>query len=142
MKSHDLELSRHPAADPVMTLIQRYKRRVKWLATLSVSLWILATGSGLLFVSFFFVFLYPKMIYMLKTGNTSDMADTWSIIGDWSFNWLLGTGTVAMLAGICTVLLILASNQASMTQLHATLREISEKIKTLQPTAPSKEQAL
>jgi len=139
MKTDDLEISGHPSADKAMTLIQRYKRRVKWLATLAVSLWVLATGSGVLFVSFFFVYLYPRLMHMLKTGKAENMADSWNIIGEWSFNWLVGTGLVGMLAGVCTVLLILASNQASMTQLHATLRDISEKIKNLQPPPPKEQ---
>lgn len=136
MKSLNLE-NEAPSMDKMMVLIQRYKRRVKWLATLAVSLWILATGSGLLFVVFFFVYLFPKLLFMLKSGQAGSMIDTWSIVGEWSFNWLVGTGVVGMLAGVCTVLLILASNQASMTQLHATLRDISEKIKNLQ-TSPEK----
>jgi len=123
-------------AEKTLKLVQVHKRRVRWLAGLAIILWTLASVSGLLFVAFFFVFIYPKIVYMMNDNKMDQMRDAWLILGDWGFNWLIATGVLGMLAGICTVLLILASNQASMIQLHATLSDISEKLRKLQSPPP------
>jgi hypothetical protein len=61
--------------------------------------------------------------------------EDWARAGDLAAQSTLACIIALLLAAVCTVLLILMSRRATLRQINASLIEISERLKLLQPIA-------
>lgn len=121
-------------------VLQRDQRRVRRLAGVTVAAWLLATLL-ILTVLVNFGLLFPRVAKLrmdVEAGKVT-AAERDRIETENALDFHIGTlqiafsVTVLALAAFCTFLLVLASRRATLRQINASLLEISEQLKQLQP---------
>ena len=125
-------------------VLERDRRRVRWLTLLSIAIWLFAAAlilTGL--VSFGLVFpQQAKLVQDVESGNmTNSQRDDVQRMVLMSFQkgTLLIAFSVAIMAvaALFTVLLILMSRRAMLRQMNAGLLEIGEQLRQLRHPPPS-----
>jgi hypothetical protein len=119
------------AADPrrlTREILKRDRRRVRLLAGLTVLLW-LAAGAGL-------AFLVLSLDWYIRAVRTASLMPGQPVTEGTgplhhSVPYVLGSIAALLLAGFCTVALVLSSRRAALRQVNAGLLEISEQLKQL-----------
>lgn len=136
-----------PAGDPRETtqrILRRDRRFVRWLAGLTVVLWLVATSGVCLHAYFLFAFIEPKLEKEIHAaaGNQEDLPQRVHDVFLLVFaiakeSLILGSVTVVsvVIAGILSVLLVFASRRATLRQVNANLMEISEQLRRLNPAS-------
>ena len=124
-------------------VLERDRRRVRWLTLLSIAIWLFAAAlilTGL--VSFGLVFpQQAKLVQDVESGNmTNSQRDDVQRMVLMSFQkgTLLIAFSVAIMAvaALFTVLLILTSRRAMLRQMNAGLLEIGEQLRQLRQPPP------
>jgi hypothetical protein len=125
-------------------VLERDRRRVRWLTGLTVAVWLLAAGLVLTALVGFGL-LFPreaKLLRDIEEGKVppaqQEQALRTHLIG-FQKGTLVMTFSVAVLCGaaLCTLLLLFFSRRATLRQLNAGLLEVAEQLKRLQPPPPS-----
>ena len=125
-------------------VLERDRRRVRWLTLLSIAIWLFAAAlilTGL--VSFGLVFpQQAKLVQDVESGNmTNAQRDDVQRMVLMSFQkgTVLIAYSVAIMAvaALFTVLLILVSRRAMLRQMNAGLLEIAEQLRQLRQPPPS-----
>jgi hypothetical protein len=120
--------------------LARERWRVRLLATLAVLLWLLA-AAGVFFVIYVAIWhLYPKQHKLMHDATLGKVAAE-KIVEIQALHFraieictqVTAAAFVALtLAGLATVLLVLASRRANLRQINAQLAEISAQLKQMQ----------
>ena len=151
-----LDLTPSPLATVVQVdrIIEDDRRRVKWLARLTVALWVLAAlGALLIFIVGGFVF--PAIAKNLNNAaqaaqNAKAMKGELAAPTQTDTAFLLLAKLLAacivvgflsfvlmMAAGLATVVLVFRSRRATLRQINANLLQISEQLKSFAGRQPS-----
>ena len=138
----DLAPAAKPTAAQVERIIERDRRRVRWLTRLTVALWILAAaGAVLIFVIGGFVFpMIAKLLHEAGEGSL-DRPDTPFLMLAKLTALAIAGGSISFVtlvaAGLATVLLVFRSRHATLRQINANLLQISEQLTALKPVLAS-----
>jgi hypothetical protein len=129
------------APDPrelTQKILARDRRRVHRLTGLAALFWVLAVAGFGLLIWQYFKSLAPRLeTYVEGRREFQQDAAVWLLIGNASAGIILACIIALLLAGVCTVLLILASRRATLRQINANLVEICEQLKLLRQVSPS-----
>jgi len=140
-----------PEVDPhrlVASVLEKDRRRVRWLAAVAILLWTLA-GLGIPVCSFLYLeYMFPMINWVLKqvitreTDKTpQELADTAQMLVHHTLKvgTVLVTGSVIALlaAAACTIWLVFAARRATLREVNANLAEISEQLRRLRPASGS-----
>lgn len=117
----------------VARVLDRDRRRMRWLAGLTVVLWGLTAAGVLTTIYFYLWWIHPKVLFHIRQGYTPEFTQTWHIAISTVVYWLAGVTVVLLLAAVSTVAFVAASRRATLRQVNANLREISEQLKALRP---------
>jgi hypothetical protein len=133
----NLDMAAAAAPDPrqlTRTILERDRRRVRWLTLVAVACWGITLFAIALFVLLFFLYLDPRL-HSYAAGRHDPAADAraWVAIAQVTAWVVLGCAATALVAAVCTVLLVLVSRRATLRQINANLVEISEQLKHLRP---------
>jgi hypothetical protein len=137
-----VDVAASPAPDPeqlTRQILARDQRRLRLLASLAVFFWIL-TAAGILSICPFYIMMVAPRLHAYQAGRAQLDRDweAWATVGDWAALWLLACILSLLIAAVLTVLLSLQTRRATLRQINASLREISEQLKRMAPpTAPS-----
>jgi hypothetical protein len=125
-------------------VLERDRRRIRWLTGLTIMLWLIAVGAVLFLHSIYFLYIVPhEQMLMREAGKPDGKFERASAAHTWapSIGTAMITGSIALLAlsVLCTVVLVLTSRRATLRQVNASLIEISEQLRQLRqaPSAPS-----
>jgi hypothetical protein len=140
----ELDVTAAPAPpDPrqlTRTILQRDRRRVRWLTVLSVFFWVLSAAGVVVIIWFYFFHINPRLAaYGAGRAHLQNDWNDWVYAADMGARFVLGCIATFLLAAVCTVLLILASRRAVLRQINANLAEISEQLKRLRAVPPGTE---
>jgi hypothetical protein len=136
-----LELAAVPdARQQVWRVLERDRRRVRFLTVLTTLIWLVAFVL-ILIVLVNFGLLFPqqaKLIHDIEAGTVTpdqrDDAQRLLLVAFQKGTLVIAFSvTVLTVAAFCTVLLTLASRRATLRQVNASLAEISEQLKQLRP---------
>lgn len=132
-----------PEPDPRLLtarIIDRDKRRVRWLAGFTIILWLLAATGICGPIIFYLLFIQPryhgtisrieKQIGVLDSGvvkSSKILLD----VAEWSISIMTLSLGAMILAAFLTVLLVFLSRRATLRQMNANLIEIAEQLKQL-----------
>lgn len=132
----DLSPPALPSSAQVAEIIDRDRRRMKWLSRCTVALWIVA-AMGTITVFVLGGLTFPQIARALREAGEGSMeapntpflmlaklTAMGMLIGSLSF-------VVLVVAGLSTVLLIFGSRKATLRQINANLLQISEQLKAL-----------
>ena len=113
-------------------VLQRDRRRIRWLTGLATLFWVLTAVGILCLCPFYLMFIAPRLrAYQAGRAQLANDWDAWATVGDWAAYWILACIIAFLLAALCTVLLVLLSRRATLRQINASLLEISEQLKQL-----------
>ncbi|HZY85954.1 MAG TPA: hypothetical protein VFE78_14070 [Gemmataceae bacterium] len=121
-------------------VLERDRRRVRWLTGLTVAVWVLAMLLTLgVLVAFGFLFpQYALMMHGVEQGKLTqaqgqEMLRAY-LMGLQKSLLVLALAVAALTkAALLTVVLVFASRRATLRQLNASLIEIAEQLKRLRP---------
>ena len=121
-------------------VLERDRRRVRWLAGLTVAVWVFAALLAVV-VLVVFGFLFPQYAQMMHGVEQGKLAPAQSqevlrvyLLGLQKNLLVLALAVAALTkAALLTVLLVFASRRATLRQLNASLIEIAEQLKKLRP---------
>ena len=111
--------------------MERDRRRIRVLTVLATLFWIAATAGIVWLVVMYFLMVEPRLnAYAVgKAQLEADWKD-WARAGDFAARSLLACLVSMLLAAISTVVLIQFSRHATLRQIHASLSELSERLKS------------
>ena len=140
-----LDLAAVPEArQQVWRVLERDRRRVRFLTILTTAIWLLAVALILtVLVNFGLIFpAQAKLVHDIEAGSVTpaqhDEAQRLLLMAFEKGTLVIAFSvTVLAVAAFCTVLLILASRRATLRQVNASLAEISEQLKQLRPPPPT-----
>ncbi len=138
----NVDVAPPPAApDPrqlTLKILERDRRRIRWLAVLATLFWILTTAGVVCLLPFYVMVVAPRLrAYQLGRAHLEQDWNDWMMVGNWVACWILACIVSLLVAAVCTVLLILVSRRATLRQINANLVEISEQLKQLRQVASS-----
>jgi hypothetical protein len=111
-------------------IVQRDRRRIRLLATVSAVFWVAATGGVVWLATMYFVMVEPRLnAYAAGRAQLETDWQDWARAGDIAARSLLACLAALLLAAISTVVLILLSRHATLRQINASLGELSELMK-------------
>jgi hypothetical protein len=110
--------------------VERDQRRIRVLTVLATFFWIAATA-GIVWLTFMYFFMVEPRLNAYALGRAQLEADwkDWARAGDFAARSLLACLASMLLAAISTVVLIQFSRHATLRQIHASLSELSERLK-------------
>jgi hypothetical protein len=121
------------------TILERDRRRVRFLTGLTFAVWLLSTALiWLVLVKFGLLFPQAAKLRMDTERGVVTAAEREKMKDDLLLGFQKGTLVIAFsvavlgLAAFCSVLLSLASRRATLRQINASLVEISAQLKGLQ----------
>jgi hypothetical protein len=124
-----------PALDPrqlTQKILARDQRRVRMLAWLTTVLWVLAVAGICFLIWGYYMQVVPRLnAYAAGRAHLEKDWEAWEFAFTLVAQILLACVLVLLLAGISTILLVLASRRATLRQINANLVEISEQLKQL-----------
>lgn len=124
-------------------VLERDGRRVRLLAALTLVLWAIA-AAGILLVLYAFLAIHPERRNAARDAEPGRVAPAererneqiyWAVIEKTTAVVAISVAVLA-LAALGTVLLVLASRQATVRQVNAALLEISEELRRLKQDGP------
>ena len=121
-------------------VLARDRQRVRWLAGLTVAVWVFAALLAVV-VLVVFGFLFPQYAQMMHGAEQGKLTPAQSqevlrlyLLGLQKNLLVLALAVAALAkAALLTVLLVFASRRATLRQLNASLIEIAEQLKRLRP---------
>jgi hypothetical protein len=138
-----------PPDDPrevAARILRRDRRRVLFLSFVTLFLWVIAVAGVCLHFVFFSQFVGPKIQHEkdLASASMEDLPqrvqDAYVLlfcIAKESLVLVSGTVLAVILAGVSSVLLVVASRRATLRQVNVSLRELTEELRRLQDTRGS-----
>lgn len=112
-------------------ILDRDRRRVRWLAGLSAFLWVLTAAGIVCWYPFYVMYIAPRLrAYQAGRAQLANDWEAWAMLGEWAGGWLTACVLSLLAAAVCTVWLVLLSRRATLRQINASLLEISEQLKS------------
>jgi hypothetical protein len=112
-------------------IVDRDRRRIRALTVLASLFWIAATAGIVWLVVMYFFMVAPRLnAYALGRAQLEADWKDWARAGDFAARSLLVCLVSMLLAAISTVVLIVFSRNATLRQIHASLSELCERLKT------------
>jgi hypothetical protein len=127
-------------------ILQRDRRRLWVLASLTVLLWLMATAVVVVIIYLYFDAMVPHQRAMMREAEASGRKVE-IITAAHTMATTIGTAIVAgavgllALAALCTLLLVFASRRATLRQINANLLVISEQLRELQQALQAAERS-
>jgi hypothetical protein len=119
------------------TILNRDRRRIRLLASMTTLFWVLATASVICLCPFYVIIIAPRLrAYEAGRANLQNDWNEWARAGEYVAYWILPCILFLLLAAIFTILLILLSRRATLRQINVSLAEISEQLKLLRQAPP------
>lgn len=118
-------------------ILDRDRRRMRWLTGLAALFWSLTAAGFVCIVPFYSMMVAPRLrAYQAGRAQLANDWDSWARVGDWASYLILSCIVSFLMAAICTVLLILLSRRATLRQINASLLTISDVLKQLRQAEP------
>jgi hypothetical protein len=126
-------------------VLERDRRRVRWLTGMTLVTWLAGLGLVLwaLVAAALLMPKHAKLMMDIQQGKIDAATREHVAAFHQQVTMLLTVGVgwgvaVLAMAALCTLLLVRVSRQATLRQLNASLLAISEQLRQIQPTAPSR----
>src|ERR1041385_4999429 len=129
-------LGSSPGGDPrelTRRGIRKDRRRMRVLIAFTIFFWVLGAVGIFLVNLAFFLLVAPKLVQIAQDQGVHQLVV--AALGKGAALTALCVASLA-LAALHTIFLVLASRRATLRQVNAQLREITEELKRLQPPPP------
>ena len=125
------------------SVIRRAKMRSAALGWTTLILWLLVAGGFVAYNLVFFTFFYPLLVEIVNEGfdpsgpELDKLQEVLRVLPSVTMIWAYAWAGLVALSATCTVLYVMASRKATLSQIHAGLAEMSEQLKVLSTNATS-----